>query len=507
MFFPQGERLDCNRPELRLDGRTNLSQGLVDFAWAGPSNVTLEPQVRPDDLTVTSSGNYQLIVTRRRNDCRDTLVAVVTEDFTPPAPVINPPLEFTCVRDSFSLSLDPSSTDVNYRFSWFNEADSLLGRNAEQLIFSEGEYTLISIDLANGCRDTTFTLAGSDLVDPVVALATPVVLDCDRVVATIDGRGSSNGTRFSAAWESPDNNVDNTDDPLRIRGRTPGFYYLTIVDEVNGCQVRDSVELLREAVQIAGFSVEVDQPACEQDRDGALTITGVEGGSGPFSYRLDGGLRTERTQYDGLPIGRYRIEVIGADGCSTDQMFEIFQGEEPRVRLPEDTTITLGDTIDIDFLTSFPDWDTLVWTSSGPLPDLRLTNGIRVSPLESQTYRLQIRDDDGCSASDFMIVTVDGQLDVYVPTAFSPNGDDTNELFRPYAGTQVQSLLNFKVYDRWGELLYDLNTDPLRDTDNFGWDGRLDGRIMNSQVFIWELEVELVDGAVIRKFGDFIIMR
>jgi hypothetical protein len=71
----------------------------------------------------------------------------------------------------------------------------------------------------------------------------------------------------------------------------------------------------------------------------------------------------------------------------------------------------------------------------------------------------------------------------------------------------VQNLLTFKVYDRWGELLYDLNTDPLRDSDSFGWDGRLGGLVMNSQILIWELEVELVDGTVLRKFGDFVLMR
>ncbi len=505
--FPRGTRLDCNRPELLLDGRANQGQGGVSFLWTGPNNVTLEPQSRPDDLPVISSGTYRLIVTGASNDCRDTLRALVTEDFTPPSPVISPPLDFTCVRDSFELDIDPRSTNTNYRYSWFNEADSLLGRSAEQRIFSAGEYTLITIDLQNGCRDTTFTLAGEDLVDPIISLRPPAILDCDRIVATIDGRGSSSGPRFTTSWEGPNSAVVPTDDPYRVRGTEPGLYSLTVLDVVNGCFVKDSVELLREAVQIADFTFEIDQPACIQDRDGTLTITGVDGGRGPFTYRLDNGLRTTRTRYTGVPVGRYDVEVIGADGCSVVQEFEIFQGVEPQVRLAEDTTITLGDSVSLDFVTSFPNWDTLIWTSSGPVPELQPDGTMRVSPLESQTYRLQIRDEEGCSATDFIIITVDGQLDVYVPTAFSPNGDDTNELFRPYAGTQVQSLLSFKVYDRWGELLYDLNADPFRDTDNFGWDGKLDGRVMNSQVFIWELEVELVDGALIRQFGDFIIMR
>lgn len=503
----QGRRLDCNRPELLLDGRTNQSQGTVDFLWTGPNNIVLEPQSRPDDLMVTSSGIYQFIVTGRRNDCSDTMAVVVTEDFTPPASVVDPPLELTCIRDSFPLSIDASSTDINYRYSWFNEADSLLGRNTTQIVSEEGEYTLITVDLENGCRDTTFTLVGSDLADPIVTLAPPVVLDCDRIVATIDGRGSSNGPRFSPRWASPGNTVIETDDLYRIRGRGPGYYFLTVTDEVNGCFTQDSVELLQEAIQIAGFSFNVDQPACRQDRDGSVEITGVEGGNAPFRYSLDNGLRTDRTFYDGLPAGQYDIEVIGADGCSLVQTFDVFQGDVPRVVLREDTTINLGDSIDLDFLTTFPNWDTLVWTSSGPLPDLQSDSTIRVSPLESQTYRLQIRDEEGCSATDIVVITVDGQVDVYVPTAFSPNGDDNNELMRPYAGSQVQELLTFKVYDRWGELMYDLNNDPLRDTDNFGWDGRLDGKVMNSQVFIWELEVRLVDGAVLRRLGDFVLMR
>jgi gliding motility-associated-like protein len=507
VFFPQGTRLDCNRRELRLDGRVNQSQGLVNFLWSGPDDVTLEPQPNPDDLSVISSGVYRLLVTRRRNDCRDTLITVITEDFVPPAPVINPPLEFTCLRDSFSLVIDPVSTDINYRYQWRNETDSLLGRGPAQFIFSEGEYTLITVDQSNGCRDTTFTLAGSDLALPLVTLATPSVLNCDRIVATIDGRGSSNGQRFNVAWASPGNTVVASDDPYRVRGREPGSYFLTVTDQVNGCFTMDSVELMREAIQIAGFSLAVDQPACEQDRDGMVEITVIEGGTAPFRYRLDNGLLTGRTAYDGLPTGRYDLEVVGADGCSSMETFEILMGPEPRVNLREDTTIRLGDSIDLDFLTTFQNWDTLNWTSSGPLPELQSDSTIRVSPFESQTYRLQILDEEGCSATDFVVITVDGQVNVYVPMAFSPNGDNNNDFFRPYAGTQVQNLLTFKVYDRWGELLYDLNTDPLRDSDSFGWDGRLGGLVMNSQILIWELEVELVDGTVLRKFGDFVLMR
>ena len=133
------------------------------------------------------------------------------------------------------------------------------------------------------------------------------VVDCERIVATIDGRGSSSGERFSVAWASPGNTVVAADDPYRVRGRAPGFYFLTVTDQVNGCFTMDSVELIREAIQITGFSLAVDQPACEQDRDGMVEITAIEGGTAPFRYRLDDGLLTGRTAYDGLPIGPYDL--------------------------------------------------------------------------------------------------------------------------------------------------------------------------------------------------------
>ena len=141
------------------------------------------------------------------------------------------------------------------------------------------------------------------------------------------------------------------------------------------------------------------------------------------------------------------------------------------------------------------------------MPALQSDSAITVRPLSSQSYRLTIMDEEGCFATDDIVIQVDGTVEVYVPNVFSPNGDGTNDVLRPFAGPQVQKFLQFRVFDRWGELLYDLNTDPLRGGEDFGWDGRLNGKMMNPQVFIWELEVELVDGAILRELGDAVLMR
>ena len=503
----QGLRLDCNRRELLLDGQRLDSRGQVTFNWVVPDDVTAQPQTRPDDLPVIADGTYRLVLTDDFNGCRDTAVVRVTEDFTPPSPMILPPPPLTCREDSVLISLDPASLSPNYQYRWLDGADSLLGQGVAQYVFAEGEYDLITQSTRNGCRDTTFTVVGADRVPPVVRLAEPPILNCFRSVATVDGTGSSLGDNFTPRWESPGGTGVVLEDPYQINGTEPGVYRLAVTNERNGCVASATVELLRDAIQIADFSFEVDQPACERDRDGALAVTQVSGGQPPFSYQLDNGLVTEREVYEGLPVGEYVFRVIGSDGCSLEKDFAVLRGPEPIVQLRRDTTIRLGDSVDLNFITSFTNYDTLIWTSSGPLPAGPLDSVIRVSPLESQTYRLLVQDSEGCFATDNVVVTVDGNLDVYVPTAFSPNNDATNDLFRAYAGSQVTDFLSFRVYDRWGELLYDLAADPLRGTDGWGWDGRLRGKLMNPQNLVWEMEVRLVDGSEMRAFGSFVLMR
>jgi gliding motility-associated-like protein len=120
---------------------------------------------------------------------------------------------------------------------------------------------------------------------------------------------------------------------------------------------------------------------------------------------------------------------------------------------------------------------------------------------------LVVEDANGCSATDEVIIEVDETVDTYVPNAFSPNGDNVNDRIRPFTGPQVAEILDFRIFDRWGELIYDMANDPDRGGEDFGWDGRLNGRMMNPQVFVWQLSVRLVDGLEVWRYGEVVLMR
>jgi gliding motility-associated-like protein len=89
---------------------------------------------------------------------------------------------------------------------------------------------------------------------------------------------------------------------------------------------------------------------------------------------------------------------------------------------------------------------------------------------------------------------------LYVPTAFSPNGDGLNDILRPKA-LGIRSLTFFRVYNRWGELIF--STSQI----NAGWDGRYKGNPQDPGTFVWEAEAVTFRGETIRVKGNSVLIR
>ena len=75
--------------------------------------------------------------------------------------------------------------------------------------------------------------------------------------------------------------------------------------------------------------------------------------------------------------------------------------------------------------------------------------------------------------------------DLFVPTAFSPNGDNNNESFGVKSNADCVEEMTLRVFDRWGELVFQ-STDP-----EITWDGTYRGEELNAAVFVYTLEIKL----------------
>ena len=95
---------------------------------------------------------------------------------------------------------------------------------------------------------------------------------------------------------------------------------------------------------------------------------------------------------------------------------------------------------------------------------------------------------------------------VYVPTAFSPNGDGVNDVFMIFDGTNVRQIKRFAVFDRWGSQVFSAMEFKPNDAA-FGWNGEHRGQPLSADVYVWYAEIEFADGEILVKKGDVTLMR
>ncbi|TAE09850.1 MAG: PKD domain-containing protein [Bacteroidetes bacterium] len=136
----------------------------------------------------------------------------------------------------------------------------------------------------------------------------------------------------------------------------------------------------------------------------------------------------------------------------------------------------------------------------------RTTDNKRVLELtntgQGGKYEVWVRDADGCPLL-FKKITVELACDVklFVPTAFTPNGDALNADLQIFG--EFIAKLDFRLYNRWGEIVFS-TTNPKQT-----WNGTIHGLPAPAGVYVWQAsyENELNRGAVFRQQGQVVLMR
>ncbi|MEQ1554336.1 MAG: PKD domain-containing protein [Ferruginibacter sp.] len=143
--------------------------------------------------------------------------------------------------------------------------------------------------------------------------------------------------------------------------------------------------------------------------------------------------------------------------------------------------------------------DSVLWKPFISLDNFSSYSPIFVGAIE-QDYTIQIKTKSGCITVDTQMVKLVKEIAIYVPSAFTPNGDGLNDILRPvFYG--IKQLLYFKIYDRWGKLLY--QTQTLKQ----GWNGMYKNTILGAQTVVWILEALGADGKIYAKHGTTVLIK
>ena len=123
------------------------------------------------------------------------------------------------------------------------------------------------------------------------------------------------------------------------------------------------------------------------------------------------------------------------------------------------------------------------------------------SPTATTTYTVVITDQNGCTALATAFVGVENNNTVVIPNAFSPNGDNQNDVFH-ISGYNVTGS-ELQVYNRWGQKVY---SEVFTNLSN-GWDGTFKGTDQEIGVYVYYLNVTFNDGVKESYKGNVTLIR
>ncbi len=279
----------------------------------------------------------------------------------------------------------------------------------------------------------------------------------------------------------------------------PGIYNVqgTYADE---CVFETSVAL--EEVVLNIFSSWKD-PSCFGSSDGEIKIDYIQGGVPFYSYNWDFHGFSPNPFYLYLSEGTYTVVVQDGQGCQDTLSFSLEWPEPLWVEAGDDLKLQLGEEVEVIVNVNQQPVQ-VYWTpSQGVLCDTCLQTILR--PYESVLYQVTVQNEAGCIAQDELHVEVlERDKIMYVPNAFSPNGDGLNDLFEVYPGPSVKQILKFQVFDRWGGLLFSTSSG---DASPLAWDGRYRGKLLSDGTYLYFVEVELLNGKRIQKKGEVYLIR
>jgi gliding motility-associated-like protein len=136
-------------------------------------------------------------------------------------------------------------------------------------------------------------------------------------------------------------------------------------------------------------------------------------------------------------------------------------------------------------------------------PSVGLNNPAIIDPIfrydRDTEYLIRITSQIGCETVDTILLRLHSNADVFVPEAFSPNGDGINDLLDVYL--QGVRKIHFWVFNRWGQLMFETNDPKQR------WDGNFKGKPQPLENYVWIAELETFTGQRIKKRGQTILIR
>jgi gliding motility-associated-like protein len=323
----------------------------------------------------------------------------------------------------------------------------------------------VTVTDANGCTATesvSFPLT----TGPPVDLGNDTTI-CAGTTATLDAFSGL----FSYSW-------NNGETASIIYPSSAGEYIAEVTDLASGCSGFDTVNVSLYPVSLLflGYDVEF----CIGD-----TVI-LDAQPGFTSYLWSDGSTNQTNTIIGF--GEIDVTIIDTNTCVLQDTIN-FSPTYTYFSLYSDTTIFLGNSITL----SGPNGVSHLWNNG------LTTQDITMSPIEDTTYIITALQANGCYDVADVNVVISEELNFFIPNLFTPNNDQTNDLFLMYGNGVDSDNFNFSIFNRWGEIVFE--TDDINVMFAEGWDGMFNNEQQPVGTYVWTMRGFTIDGSALQFAG------
>ena len=295
-------------------------------------------------------------------------------------------------------------------------------------------------------------------------------------------------------WIDNDLFAENVDNPT-VQPQTTTTYRMVVTDDL--CVIEDDVTV--NVTQLEAINV-ADQQICE----GETVVLETTGNAQRFSWSPPTGLSATGVRSPiASPVSTttYQVDAyVGRClvGSATSRVTVI---PKPLIGIPDHLEFVLGNTISLNAKVLGAGRFSYRWFPTDHLSCVDCHNPI-ASPDSSKLYSVEVTDEFGCidtASVQLHMLPVCYDESIVVPTAFTPNNDGENDIFRIRGNAEITI---FRIFNRWGEIVFETNSASQ------GWNGTFNGKPLNRDVFVYYIEgICPLDGSPVIRTGDVTLIR
>lgn len=479
---------------------TANAPGAVSYTWTGPNNFNVtQPNTQFVNLSPSWSGQYT--VTAQFNNGNLNCYSSNTTDL-----LVKPNIQFSltpinklCFGQTLNVPGPNGATSYTWSGPGFNSnTQNLYLPNASTV--NIGTYNL-TVDL-NGCK--TYGSIYIDVQDPIIWRNAPSNMTiCKGDSFTFTAEADHGSGNYAYNW-NPYYNITGPTGSVQVGvGQGTTIYNVTVYDiACPTYTINHSFTLTVNRAPVP--NLQLDNNKCEPF---CQIYNSKIGTNGSITYNFNNG-----SLYGGdsinvcLSSGNYTLDMttIGENGCKETFRYPSIITIHPKPNANFSWDPTNPNTVSESNTTFIPAEQSMsITTYAWYFPDLSTSDAktpqYKFNEQNNYPVTLVLTSNYGCTDTITKIVQVRDEFLIWIPNAFTANGDGLNDTFRP-KGLGIKTY-EMSIFDRWGSLIFQSN-DIMKD-----WDGSFKGKLCTEGVYVYKMNITDTNGKTHTKTGHVTLLK